>query len=161
MFATDIDNGCITFVKEEASRRGLENLFPVLVSREGVDPFYGRQKYDLITVIHVPITNAAAYFATMRDYLTEDGRLVIVLYRSASPFSEEDFAGHFPDLIRELSMEPADSPFSRRLAESTRRLIRRNSGGNPMAHCEKPLSRISTECCPTRASASISSTARR
>ena len=139
VFATDVDNGCITFVKKEANRRGLENLFPVLVSREGVDPFYGRQRYDLITVIHVPLPNAAVYFAAMRDYLTEDGRLVVVLYRSASPFSEEDFAGRFPDLIRELSMEPPDSPFSRRLAESTRRLMRTNSGAEPDGALRKAI----------------------
>ena len=131
VFATDIDNDCINFVKKEAKRRGLDNLFPVLVNREGVDPFYGQQQYDLITAIHVPIPNATAYFARMRDYLTEEGRLIVVLYRSASPFSEGDFAGRFPDLIRELSMEPADSPFSRRLGESTRQLMRRDSGAEP------------------------------
>lgn len=131
VFATDIDNDCIDFVKREANRRGLDNLFPVLVKQKGVDEFYGRQKYDLITVIHVPIPDATSFFARMRDYLAQDGRLVVVLYQSASPFSERDFAGHFQDLIRELSSEPADSPFSRRLGESTRQLMRRNVGVEP------------------------------
>jgi SAM-dependent methyltransferase len=131
VFATDIDSDCINFVREEAGRRGLDNLFPVLVTRQGVDPFYGRQKYDLITVIHVRIPNAVAYFAAMREYLTEDGRLIIVVYRNTSPFSEEDFAGRFPSLIRELSLEPAESPFRRRLRESTRILMSGSAGAEP------------------------------
>lgn len=131
VYATDIDDGCIDFVKGEAKRRRLDNLFPVLVKREGVDEFYGRHRYDLITVIHVPIPDQTAYFARMRDYLAEDGRLVVVLYRSASPFSQEDFVGHFPGLIRELSLEPAGSPFSKGLRESTRQLMRKDPGAEP------------------------------
>jgi protein-L-isoaspartate O-methyltransferase len=131
VFATDIDNDCINYVKEEANRRDLDNLFPVLVNRKGVDEFYGRHKYDLVTVIHVPIPDAISYFRKMRDNLKEDGRLIVVLYRTGSPFSPQDFGGRFQDIVRELSLEPADSPYSRGLRESTRQLMRRNTGAEP------------------------------
>jgi cyclopropane fatty-acyl-phospholipid synthase-like methyltransferase len=55
VYATDIDEGCIRYVEEEAKRRGLDNLFPVLVKPEGVDEFYGRHRYDLIAFFHVRI----------------------------------------------------------------------------------------------------------
>ncbi len=131
VFATDIDNACIDFVKREAERRGLTNLYPVLVTPKGVDEFYGRQRYDLITLINVPIPRKAAYFRKMRDYLAKDGRLVFVLYKNATPFSERDFEGHFPGLIEQLASEPADSPFLAGLRESTRQSIRVYSGGEP------------------------------
>ena len=132
VFATDIDNGCINRVTGEARRRRLDNLYPVLVNAKGVDEFYGRHRYDLVTLVHVPIPDRTAYLATMRSYLKDDARLIIVVYKRAAPFSPEDFAGHFPELVRELSLEPAESPFSRGLRESTRQLLmRRDTAAEP------------------------------
>lgn len=128
VYATDIDESCINLVKEEARRRRLDNLVPVLVKSEGVDEFYGRHRYDLITFLHVPLPNMAAFLAKMRDSLAEDGRLIVMRYRTVTPFSEEDFGDHFPELISELSREPAGSPFSNGLRETTRELLRKQSG---------------------------------
>jgi hypothetical protein len=52
-------------------------------------------------------------------------------YRLITPFLPEDFEGHFPELIRELSAEPASSPFVKGLRETTRQLIREYSGAKP------------------------------
>ncbi len=131
VFATDIDDRCIREVKEEAERRGIGNIFPVLVDHYGVDEFYGRQKYDLITVMHVSIHDQVDYFARMRDNLAAGGRLAVVVYKKTLPFSERDFSGHFPGLLRELALEPPDSPFSKGLGEATRRLMREHSGAEP------------------------------
>ncbi len=139
VFATDIDNSCINELKEEARRRGLNNLYPVSVTHDGVDEFYGRQKYDLVTVMHVSIHDKTAYFARMRDYLADDGRLVVVGYKSVLPFSEADFAGRFPEVIMELSLEPPGSPFSRGLRESTRNLLRKASGTNSNGELRKAV----------------------
>ncbi len=139
VFATDIDNACIDFVKREAGRRGLKNLYPVLVTPEGVDAFYGRHEYDLITLINVPIPDKAAYFGKMREYLAKDGRLVFVLYKNTTPFSERDFEGRFPGLIRTLASEPAGSPFLAGLRKSTRRSIAEYSGGEPDEPLRKAL----------------------
>lgn len=131
VFATDIEESCINFLKEEARRRGLGNLFPVLVNPEGFDDFYSRQTYDLVTVFHVSIPKPTAFFARIRNYMAEDGRLVHLHYKVAAPFSQQDFAGHFPELIRELSLEPAGSIFKRGLRETTRHLILKNAGAEP------------------------------
>jgi hypothetical protein len=75
----------------------------------------------------------------MRDYLAEDGRLIVLRYRLPSPFSAKDFEGHFPELIRELSMEPAGSPFSKGLRETTRQSIREFAGGEPDGTMQKAI----------------------
>ncbi|MFA6148379.1 MAG: class I SAM-dependent methyltransferase [bacterium] len=142
VFATDIDNGCIHRLKEEAGRRGVDNLYPVLVNPKGVDAFYGRQKYDLVTMIHVPIPDRVDYLAEMRNYLAEDARVIVVVYKKAAAFSSEDLAGRFPDLLRDLSSEPADSPFRTGLRESTRRWLSRKE---PAAEPDEALRRAVVE----------------
>lgn len=131
VYATDIDERCVNFVKEEASRRGLGNLHPVLVKPEGFDEFYSRQKYDLVTVFHVFLPDSTAFFARLRDSLAEEGRVIHLHYKVAPPFSQKDFGGHFPELIGELSREPAESPFSKGLGETTRKMILKNAGAEP------------------------------
>ncbi len=141
VFATDIDNSCVNHVQEEARRRGLDILHPVLVTAKGVDEFYGRHTYDLITLMHVSLSSErTAFLARMRNSLAEDGRLAVVVYKEATPFSEQDFAGHFPELVRELSLESPDSPFSRGLGEPTRRLSREHrSGAEPSDSLRKAI----------------------
>ena len=129
VFATDIDTSCINYVKEEAARRGLANLHPILVKKQGVDEFYSKNKYDLITLIHVSIMHKPdlEYFREMRGFLEKDGRLIVVFHKTSPPFSPGDFTGDFKGLIRELSLEPDDSPFYKSLREPTKKLLRQNS----------------------------------
>lgn len=126
VYATDANRRCVEYMKQEADIKGLGNLHPVHVKRDGVDEFYGRQKYDLIAVFHVAMKyeDQADYFRELRGFLTEGGRLVLILYKVATPFSPGDFTGDLRGLIEELSREPAGSPFSRILSDSTRKLIR-------------------------------------
>lgn len=131
VYATDIDEGCIRYVKEEARRRGLDNLYPVLVKPEGIDEFYSQHKYDLVTFFHVPMPNKAAFLAGIRAYMAEDGRLAILHYRAPTLFSTEDFGDHFQELFGELSMEPAGSPFLKGLSDTTRQIVRKYNGGQP------------------------------
>jgi ubiquinone/menaquinone biosynthesis C-methylase UbiE len=125
VYATDTNGQCIDFIRKEAGRRGLENLHPVLVRKDGIDGFYGKQKYDLITVFHISMTfeDQVDYFRELRGSLAEGGRLILILYKIATPFSSGDFTGDFPGLIRELSLEPAGSPFYNILKDSTRKRI--------------------------------------
>lgn len=133
VFAADINDDCIDYIKKEAERRGLGNLHSVLVKKDGVDPFYGKYKYDLITVFHVSMTyeDQGDYFRELRGFLAEDGRLVLILYKIPTPFSPADFTVEFPGLIRELSQEPPESPFYKMLRESTRKKIGDLPGKNP------------------------------
>jgi len=133
VFVTDIDTSCINYVKEEAGKRGLANLYPVLVRKEGVDEFYAGNKYDLITLIHVSIVHKPNidYFRELRGFLARDGRLILIFHKTSPPFSLSDFTGDFKGLIRELLLEPADSPFYKNLRESTKKLLRQSSNDEP------------------------------
>ena len=133
VFATDIDASCINYVKEEAARRGLANLYPVLVSKEGLDGFYSRHKYDLITLFHVNFNyeERVDYFRELKGFLAERGQLVLIFYKGTPSFSLGDFTGDFKGLIRELSLGPAGSPFYKNLREATKALIKQYAGAEP------------------------------
>lgn len=133
VYATDTNDFCIDYMSEEADRRGLKNLQPVLVKRDGVDGFYGKHRYDLVAMFHLSLVNAdqVDYFRELRGFLAEDGRLVLILYKIPTPFSPYDFTGDFPGLIRELSLEPPESPYYKILKGSTRKLITDNPGAEP------------------------------
>lgn len=133
VYATDTNDYCVDYMKNEAHRRSLSNFHPVLVKKDGVDPFYGKQKYDLITVFHVSMTyeEKAAYFRELRGFLKEGGRLILLLYKIPTPFSSGDFTGDFRGLIEELLREPADSPYYGILQDTTRKRIRNHPDGEP------------------------------
>ena len=133
VYATDTNDYCVDFMKKEADRRKLNNLHPILVKKDGVDAFYGQHKYDLITVFHVamPYEDQIAYFRKMKGFLTNGGRLILILYKIPTPFSPGDFTWDFRGLIRELSMEPPESPYYRILKDSTRKRIRDNPAQDP------------------------------
>jgi SAM-dependent methyltransferase len=131
VYATDTNESCVEFMKGEAARRGLSNIHPVLVRKEGVDPFYGKHAYDLMTVFHLSsmaCEEQSGYFRTLRGFLAAGGRLVLLLYKIPVPFSAGDFDEDLEGLIRELSLEPAESPFHTLLRDSTRKLIAARSG---------------------------------
>ena len=133
VYATDWNEHCVDFIREEAGRRGLGNLHPVLVGKDGIDPFYGKQKYDLITVFHISMIyeDKVDYFQELRSSLAEGGRLIIILYKIAAPFSSGDFTEDFAGLTRALSLEPAGSPYYKILKDSTRKGIREHSEAKP------------------------------
>jgi SAM-dependent methyltransferase len=133
VFATDANEYCIEYMKKEAAGRGLRNLHPVLVKKDGVDPFYGKHRYDLITVFHISMAfeDQAEYFRELRGFLAPGGRLVLILYKIPTPFSSEDFTGNFGGFVEELSLEPAESPYYRILKDTTRIRIREHPGATP------------------------------
>ncbi len=133
VFATDSEIDCINYVTEEAHKRGLRNLYPVLVRRDRIDEFYGEHKYDLITIFHVFESlseNRVDYFKKLRDSLTDNGRVVIMFFKDLSLFSLDDFS-NFKGLIKELSSEDATSPFYKGLRKTTQELIKENAGHEP------------------------------
>ena len=48
VFATDISEEMIAFIKEKAAKFGYKNIYPVLVRSEGVDSFYKERSFDII-----------------------------------------------------------------------------------------------------------------
>ncbi|MFC1837772.1 SAM-dependent methyltransferase [Thermodesulfobacteriota bacterium] len=144
VFATDIREEFIRYMAEEAKKRGLFNLFPVLVRPDGFDDFYGEHRYDLVfmcNVYHV-IDNRIEYFATLRKFLKPGARLVVVIYNQAPLFSVDDLAD-LDGLIKALSTEEEDplsppymsvAPFLRNLSSATRQLLQDNNDRNTIAN---------------------------
>lgn len=132
VFATDIDSRRIDYVTKEAHKRGLTNIYPVLVKKEGVDEFYSKNKYDLILVFHVYFyfVDPVNYFKKMKNFLAKDGQLAVLTYNNAPSFSSQEIID-FKGLIKELLLEPTDNPFYNGLRESTRRLIKQQLEGEP------------------------------
>lgn len=133
VYATDTQAYCVDHMRKEAEIRGLDNLHPVLVRRDGLDEFYGKRKYDLVTVFHVAMAyeEQVGYFRELRGILAEGGRLVLILQKIPTPFSPADLTGDPREWIRDLSREPADSPYYGLLKDSTRTRIRGDSGRDP------------------------------
>lgn len=133
IYATDTNESCIEHITKEAARRNLRNLHPILVRKEGVDPFYGKYKFNLITAFHLSIAyeDQAAYLRELRGSLAEGGRLVLILYKIPAAFSPDDFTEDFRGLVREMSLEPEESPYSMLLKDSTRKRIRYVPGQDP------------------------------
>ncbi len=133
VYATDSQARCVEYMRREAGRRGLANLRPVLVSKEGIDAFYAQSRYDLNTVFHVAMNyeEKIDYFRALRRLLAKGGRLVLIVYKIPTPFSRDDFAGDLRGLIGDLSAEPEASPFHGILTEATRRRIRQGADDGP------------------------------
>jgi SAM-dependent methyltransferase len=129
VYATDTQTKYIDYIKKEADRRGLGNLYPVLVKKDGFDDFYGKHRYDLITLFHVsmPYEDRVDYFRKLRGCLTEGGRIILIMEKNPAPFTPSSFTGDIRGLIREWSLEPDDSPLIVNLKDSTKQLLRENS----------------------------------
>jgi len=133
VFATDVLKNRIDYVREEANRRGFKNIYSVLVGRERMDEFYSKHRYDLIFLSNAYffIDDPVNYFKEMRNYLADDGRLVILNFKGLClRFYLDDFTD-FAGLIKELSLEPASSPFYKALRASTQELIKQRPEGGP------------------------------
>ncbi len=141
VYATDTNAYCVDYMSREAERKGLGNLQPVLVAKDGVDAFYGKHRYDLITVFHVAMVyeGRGDYFLKLRGVLAEGGRLVLILYKRPTLFSPGDFVEDFQGLITALSREPAESPFHGILKDSTRKRIREHPDAESSDELKKTL----------------------
>jgi len=141
VYATDTQDSCIDYMKKEAGRRGLGNLHPVLGEKEGVDAFYGKHRYDLITGFHTCMVyeDRVDYFREMRSLLSADGRLVLILYKIPAPFSPGDFTGDIRELINVLLRESPESPYHWILKDSTRKLLRDHPEAKPPEEIRKAI----------------------
>lgn len=130
VYATDVNEGCVRYVREEAARRALGNIVPVLVKKSGLDEFYRSGRYDLIAMFHVLMDYAKEvdFLRDLGDSLAEDGRLVLVLYKGVPDFSPRDFTDDREGLMLEIMREHLDTPFYRAIRESTRESLRASPG---------------------------------
>ncbi len=132
VFATDLAPERVNYMLQEAKKRGLTNITPVVVKKEGVDEFYGKYKYDLIFIsnTYIKLIDRVNYFRKMKSFLTDDGRLIAVKFNECPALSLYCF-NDFEELIDELALNPASKPFYESLRESTRQLIKHKAKGKP------------------------------
>jgi protein-L-isoaspartate O-methyltransferase len=118
VYATDIEPRLVGYMTEQAKKRGLKNLEPVLVKADGVDEFYSKHAYDLIVVYDVFafIHKPSDYFRRLKASLSPGGRVAVVFEPGvAYDFAREDFAD-WNGFLAELEREPATTLFGRVLA---------------------------------------------
>lgn len=124
VYATDIRSDFVEHIAAQAKRRGLDNLSAAVVSENGLDEFYARQRYDLVFLSNVyhALDARVDYFSRLRAFLKPGARLVVILYNQTPLFTADDFAR--PDaLAKSLAREPPESPFVVNLSETTRKLL--------------------------------------
>lgn len=141
VFATDIDKNMIDYVAQKVQKKNVSNVYPVLVKKDGIDPFYSTNSYDLILVIHtyVHISDQVSYFKKMKNFLSKDGRIVIMsTFLHEINFNSNDF-DDFKGLIKELSRELPTSPFYRDLAENTRSMLKQYKKGEPAENLKSAI----------------------
>ncbi|MDE2491268.1 MAG: class I SAM-dependent methyltransferase [Elusimicrobia bacterium] len=128
VYATDIDPQLVAYMGDQARARGLKNLQPVLVTADGVDPFYTSHKFDLVLIYDLIsyIHDRVGYFSQIRRSLNPGGRVVVVGQPEADhyAFVPEDVVD-WKGLVADLEREPQGSVFDRELV----RQIRSMAGG--------------------------------
>lgn len=124
VFATDMDVDMIKYLSEQAQKRNLVNILPVLVKSEGLDEFYTKEKFDLVFIAHayMYIRDRINFFKGLKGSISQNGRLVVLHNKNIYDFSLSDVSD-FDGLIKHLSSEKSDSPFFLCLQESTRQLL--------------------------------------
>jgi len=130
VYAAEIREDFVDHIAEEAKRRSLGNLFPVLVKADGLDDFYGTHRYDLVLLSNVYhcLDDRAGYFGKLRGFLKPGARLALVLYNQAPLFSVDDLSD-VDGLVDSLSGDIEGEPFYKRLSPRTRQLVDEGARG--------------------------------
>lgn len=134
VFATDVDGQSIDYVTQMAKEKGMKNIFPVLVNKEGLDPFYKVNRYDIILLVHTYryINNRVAYFKELGNQLVQHGRVVVMDTYVLDVLLKNSDIHDVQGLIKALSHEPASSPFRKGLKASTREMIHHHRKNDPV-----------------------------
>lgn len=131
VFATDVREDFVAYIAEQARSRNLTNLFPVLVTPDGLDDFYTRNEYDIVLISNTYhlLDNRISYFKELRRFLKPDARLILLMYDQVPIFTEAEFSD-FNGVIDILSSADEDDIFVRHLSADTRRLLTNKEQGN-------------------------------
>ena len=118
IFATDIHKDKIDYIKQQSQKMGFNNIYPILVKAEGVDPFYSQNRYDMIFIAHTTafIHDLQNYLKEMRKYLTPKGRLVILATKKIDPFNIEDITD-IKGMLQAITKKPLEAPFNKYLKQ--------------------------------------------
>ncbi|MBN2407693.1 MAG: class I SAM-dependent methyltransferase [Elusimicrobia bacterium] len=132
VFATEIDQDMIDYISGKAEKEEYGNVLPVLVSPDGLDPFYKEHVFDIIFLINVymVLEDKEAYFRELRPSLKKrTGRLYIITFANNPLFSKLEF-GDFRKIFMILSRDPLAGPVRKRLGGRLAEFINGRNGGD-------------------------------
>lgn len=123
VFATDVLSDRMEFLAGEARKKGLTQLFPVVVKRSGLDEFYRSHQYDLVLLsnVYYDLENPVAYFKELRPFLKPGGQILLVIYNQTPLFIAEDFTD-LKGLVGALKAN-LGNPIARALPKTTLQLL--------------------------------------
>jgi len=103
VYAVDTNSGFLEFIKENAKERGVDNVETILVA--GEDLALPERSLDLVFMRNVchHLTNRVEYFGKLRRFLKPEGRVAIIEYERAKPFTFRGIFGHY--VPREIIIE--------------------------------------------------------
>lgn len=129
VFATDTDPDMIGHIKDKIEEDKYRNIFPVLVTPEGVDPFYKQHSFDIIFLANVypQLWHHEDYFRELRPVLKMTGRLYIVGPHNDYNFSEFEI-GDFKKVIEVLISKGEDFPVFQKLEKDVQCFIKNWQG---------------------------------
>jgi len=94
-YAVDTNPGFLKFIENNAKEQGLNNVETILVA--GEDLALSEKSLDLVFVRNVyhHLPNRVEYFKKLRRFLKPEGRVAIVEYKRAKPFTFRGMFGHY------------------------------------------------------------------
>jgi arsenite methyltransferase len=95
VYAVDTNLGFLKFIENSAKEKGLNNVETILVA--GEDLALPERSLDLVFMRNVchHLTNRVEYFKKLKRFLKSKGRVAIVEYKRAKPFTFRGMFGHY------------------------------------------------------------------
>lgn len=105
VYAVDTNQGFLEFVRDSAEEQGLSNVETILVT--GEDLPLPERSLDLVFMRNVchHLKNRVEYFKKLKRFLKPEGRVAIIEYKRAKPFTFRGMFGHYvpkETIIREM-----------------------------------------------------------
>ncbi len=135
IYETEIRKSLVNFLREDAENKGFGDIIePVQVTTNGVDAFYGKQKYDLIFLsnVYYSLLDRTAFIAKMKKYLKRNGKVALVNRNMSPQFCREDIVDA-KNLVAYLVSKKNVEPIYNRLSPATKTLMEQ-SGAAPSEH---------------------------
>lgn len=129
VFATEVSPEMINYLGKEIKEQGFQNVFPVQVQNEGVDPFYKKHSFDIMFLCEVygGILHPEDFLGELRPSLKKSGRLYILHVKNDPDFHLVEF-GDFKKVVTVLKFEGEEFPVFKRLSREVKDFVRNWDG---------------------------------
>jgi len=103
VYAVDTNLGFLEFIENNVKERGLDNVEAILAAGEDLALPEGSLDLIFMRNVYHHLTNRVEYFRKLRRFLKPEGRIAIIEYKRADPFSFRGIFGHY--VPREIIIE--------------------------------------------------------